>query len=110
MEAIIEEALVKVKKQAHGCLAPEMCFQAVEASLRLPFEEGIRKERELFLFLLTSGQAKALQYAFFAQRTMEKWTLPSGASWKTAAPQPIQRAAVIGESHEWFKWFLWLQK
>ncbi|XP_015282320.1 PREDICTED: peroxisomal bifunctional enzyme [Gekko japonicus] len=96
MEAIIEEALVKVKKQARGCLAPEMCFQAVQASLCLPFEEGIRKERELFLFLLSSGQAKALQYAFFAQRAMEKWTLPSGASWKTAAPQPIQRAAVIG--------------
>ncbi|KAL8187610.1 UNVERIFIED_CONTAM: hypothetical protein K2H54_051885 [Gekko kuhli] len=96
MEAIIEEALVKVKKQARGCLAPEMCFQAVQASFHLPFEEGIRKERELFLFLLSSGQAKALQYAFFAQRAMEKWTLPSGASWKTAAPQPIQRAAVIG--------------
>nr|XP_056705497.1 peroxisomal bifunctional enzyme [Euleptes europaea] len=96
MEAIIEEALVKVKKQARGFLAPEMCFQAVEASLHLPFEEGIRKERELFLFLLSSGQATALQYAFFAQRNMEKWTLPSGASWKTAAPRPIQRAAVIG--------------
>ncbi|XP_054838325.1 peroxisomal bifunctional enzyme [Eublepharis macularius] len=96
LESIIEEALVKVKKQAQGCIAPEMCFRAVEASLHLPFEEGIRKERELFLFLLTSGQAKALQYAFFAQRAVEKWTLPSGASWKTAAPQPIRRAAVIG--------------
>ncbi|XP_048362382.1 peroxisomal bifunctional enzyme [Sphaerodactylus townsendi] len=96
MDAIIKEALVKVKKQARGYLAPEMCFQAVVASLHLPFEEGLRKERDLFHFLLSSGQAKALQYAFFAQRNMEKWTLPSGASWKTAAPKPIQRAAVIG--------------
>uniref|UniRef100_A0ACB8FBH1 Uncharacterized protein n=1 Tax=Sphaerodactylus townsendi TaxID=933632 RepID=A0ACB8FBH1_9SAUR len=95
MDAIIKEALVKVKKQARGYLAPEMCFQAVVASLHLPFEEGLRKERDLFHFLLSSGQAKALQYAFFAQRNMEKWTLPSGASWKTAAPKPIQRAAVI---------------
>lgn len=98
MEAVFEEARVKVRKQAHGCLSPEVCVQAVQASTYLPFPEGIRKERELFNFLLTSGQAKALQYAFFAQRAMGKWALPNGASWKTAAPQPIQRAAVIGET------------
>ncbi|XP_053167929.1 peroxisomal bifunctional enzyme isoform X2 [Hemicordylus capensis] len=95
-EAILDEAFVKVKKQAQGCLSPELCFRAVQASVYLPFAEGIRKERELFLFLLTSGQAKALQYAFFAQRAMGKWTLPNGASWKNASPQPIKRAAVIG--------------
>ncbi|KAM3834843.1 peroxisomal bifunctional enzyme [Vipera latastei] len=96
MEAILYDAHLKVKKQAAGCLSPEMCFQAVEASVYLPFAEGIRKEKELFLFLLTSGQAKALQYAFFAQRIAEKWMLPNGASWKTASPQPIRKAAVIG--------------
>ncbi|XP_058044392.1 peroxisomal bifunctional enzyme isoform X2 [Ahaetulla prasina] len=96
MEAFLYEALLKVKKQAPGCLSPEMCFRAVEASVYLPFAEGIRKEKELFLLLLTSGQAKALQYAFFAQRISEKWMLPSGASWKTASPQPIRKAAVIG--------------
>ncbi|XP_063162934.1 peroxisomal bifunctional enzyme [Candoia aspera] len=96
MEAILHEAFLKMKKQARGCLSPEMCFQAVEASVYLPFAEGIHKEKELFLFLLTSGQAKALQYAFFAQRVAEKWLLPNGASWKTASPQPIRKAAVIG--------------
>ncbi|XP_061492505.1 peroxisomal bifunctional enzyme isoform X2 [Rhineura floridana] len=96
MEAILDEAFMKVKKQANGCLSPEMCFQAVKASVYFPFSEGIRKERELFHFLLTSGQATALQYAFFAQRLAEKWALLSGASWKTAVPQPVRRAAVIG--------------
>uniref|UniRef100_A0A8C7E584 Peroxisomal bifunctional enzyme n=1 Tax=Naja naja TaxID=35670 RepID=A0A8C7E584_NAJNA len=96
MEAILYEALLKVKKQAAGCLSPEMCFRAVEASVYLPFEEGIRKEKEFLLVLFTSGQAKALQYAFFAQRISEKWMLPNGASWKTAHPQPIRKAAVIG--------------
>ncbi|XP_053245741.1 peroxisomal bifunctional enzyme [Podarcis raffonei] len=96
MEAVLDAAFVKVKKQANGCLSPEMCFHAVKASVYLPFAEGIRRERELFMFLLTSGQAKALQYAFFAQRLVEKWALPSGASWKTAVPQPVRRAAVIG--------------
>ncbi|XP_015669638.1 peroxisomal bifunctional enzyme [Protobothrops mucrosquamatus] len=96
MEAILHDARVEVKKQAAGCLSPEMCFRAVEASVYLPFVKGISKERELFLLLLTSGQAKALQYAFFAQRITEKWMLPNGASWKTASPQPIRKAAVIG--------------
>ncbi|XP_070802058.1 peroxisomal bifunctional enzyme [Pituophis catenifer annectens] len=96
MKAFLSEALLKVKKQAPGCLSPEMCFRAVEASVYLPFAEGIRKEKELFVFLFTSGQAKALQYAFFAQRISEKWILPNGASWKTASPQPIRKAAVIG--------------
>uniref|UniRef100_A0A8D0HKQ8 Peroxisomal bifunctional enzyme n=1 Tax=Sphenodon punctatus TaxID=8508 RepID=A0A8D0HKQ8_SPHPU len=96
MEAFLDEALVKVKKRARGCLSPEMCVQAVKASVQLPFAQGMRRERELFHILLTSGQAKALQYAFFAQRAVGKWTTPTGASWRTAAAQPIHKAAVIG--------------
>jgi len=100
MEAFLSEALVKVKKRAQGCLAPELCFQAIKAATEQPFADGVRKERELFNILLTSGQAKALQYAFFAERAVEKWTTPSGASWKSASPQPIRKAAVIGKGME----------
>ncbi|XP_009876412.1 PREDICTED: peroxisomal bifunctional enzyme, partial [Apaloderma vittatum] len=91
MEAFLSEALVKVKKQARGCLAPELCFQAVKAATELPFADGVRKEQELFNFL-----AQALQYAFFAERAVQKWTTPNGASWRSASPQPIYKAAVIG--------------
>ncbi|KFO91261.1 Peroxisomal bifunctional enzyme, partial [Buceros rhinoceros silvestris] len=96
MEAFLREALVKVKKQAQGCLAPELCFQAVKAATEQPFADGVRKEQELFRILMTSGQAPALQYAFFAERAVQKWTTPRGASWKSASPQPIHKAAVIG--------------
>ncbi|XP_010189757.1 PREDICTED: peroxisomal bifunctional enzyme, partial [Mesitornis unicolor] len=96
MEAFLSEALVKVKKQSRGYLAPELCFQAVRAATEQPFADGVRKERELFNVLLTSGQARALQYTFFAERAVQKWTIPSGASWKSASPQPIHKAAVIG--------------
>uniref|UniRef100_A0A8B9SG05 Peroxisomal bifunctional enzyme n=1 Tax=Anas platyrhynchos TaxID=8839 RepID=A0A8B9SG05_ANAPL len=82
MEAFLSEALMKVKKQAQGCLAPELCFQAVKAATEKPFADGVRKERELFNILLTSGQAQALQYAFFAERAVQRWTTPTGASWK----------------------------
>lgn len=97
MEALLSEALVKLKKQARGYLAPELCFQAVRAATELPFADGVRKERELFNVLLTSGQAQALQYAFFAERAVQKWTTPHGASWQNTSPQPIHKAAVIGK-------------
>ncbi|XP_053930694.1 peroxisomal bifunctional enzyme isoform X2 [Cuculus canorus] len=96
MDSFLKEAFVKVKKQTRGFLAPELCFQAVRAATELPFADGVRKERELFNILLTSGQAQALQYAFFAERAVQKWTTPRGASWKNASPQPIHKAAVIG--------------
>ncbi|NWX96263.1 ECHP enzyme, partial [Nothoprocta ornata] len=94
--AVLDAALARVKRQARGYLAPELCIQAVRAATELPFAEGLRRERELFRVLLTSGQARALQYAFFAERAVEKWTTPKGASWKSAAPRPIHKAAVLG--------------
>ncbi|XP_060624030.2 peroxisomal bifunctional enzyme [Anolis sagrei] len=96
MEAFLDEARLKVKKRANGQLSPQMCFEAVRASVCMPFAEGIQKEQQLFMYLLSSGQSKALQYAFFGQRAMEKWVLPNGASWESAAPQPVKKAAVIG--------------
>ncbi|NXO25999.1 ECHP enzyme, partial [Cisticola juncidis] len=96
MEAFLREAQAKVKRQARGFLAPELCFQAVRAATQSPFAAGVRRERELFQVLLSSGQARALQYAFFAERAVHKWATPSGASWSSAAPQPVRRAGVIG--------------
>ncbi|NXS37882.1 ECHP enzyme, partial [Pomatostomus ruficeps] len=96
MEGFLQEALVRVKRQARGCLAPELCVRAVRAATELPFAEGVRRERELFLQLLGSGQARALQYAFFAERAVPRWDIPGRASWSSAAPQPVRRAAVLG--------------
>ncbi|XP_029462063.1 peroxisomal bifunctional enzyme isoform X2 [Rhinatrema bivittatum] len=95
-EALLDEALVKVKKQFRGALSPQACIEALRAAVRLPYSEGIKKEKELFDFLYNTDQPRAQQYAFFAERKVAKWTLPSGVSWKTASPQPIRTAAVIG--------------
>ncbi|NXX48650.1 ECHP enzyme, partial [Tricholaema leucomelas] len=96
MEAFLSDALVKLKKQARGCLAPELCLQAVRACTQQPFAAGVRRERELFGVLLGSGQAEALQYLFFAERAMHRWATATGASWQRAVPQPVRTAAVIG--------------
>ncbi|NWV33088.1 ECHP enzyme, partial [Grantiella picta] len=95
-EEFLQEALVKLKKRSRGFLAPELCFQAVRAATEKPFAEGVRRERELFGVLLSSGQARALQYAFFAERAVRRWATPAGACWSSAAPQPVRSAAVIG--------------
>ncbi|KAM6160628.1 peroxisomal bifunctional enzyme [Erethizon dorsatum] len=96
MDTIFREAFEKVRKQYPGCLAPETCVRSVQASVKYPYEEGIKKERELFQYLRQSGQARALQYAFFAERSAPKWSTPSGASWKTATARPISSVGILG--------------
>uniref|UniRef100_A0A4X2JUJ5 Peroxisomal bifunctional enzyme n=1 Tax=Vombatus ursinus TaxID=29139 RepID=A0A4X2JUJ5_VOMUR len=96
MDAIFQEALLKMRKQYPGCISREACVQAVQAAVQYPYAEGKEKEKELFLYLLSSGQARALQYAFFAEKSVRKWSVPSGVSWKTSSAQPISSAAVVG--------------
>ncbi|KAM4889402.1 LOW QUALITY PROTEIN: peroxisomal bifunctional enzyme-like [Thomomys bottae] len=96
MDAIFTEAFAKMQKQHPGLLAPETCVRAVQASVKYPYEVGIKEEQKLFQYLLQSGQSRALQYAFFAERNVSKWSTPSGASWKTAAGRPISSVGVLG--------------
>ncbi|XP_004577784.2 peroxisomal bifunctional enzyme [Ochotona princeps] len=96
MDDVFTEALMKIRKQQPGCLAPEMCVRAVQAAVKYPYEMGVKEEDKLFMYLRGSGQARALQYAFFAERNASKWSTPSGASWKTASAQPISSVGVVG--------------
>ncbi|VFV20228.1 peroxisomal bifunctional [Lynx pardinus] len=96
MDEIFSKALLKMRKQHPGCLSQETCVRAVQAAVQYPYEVGIKKEEELFMYLQRSGQAQALQYAFFAERKANKWSPPSGASWKTASARPISSVGVVG--------------
>lgn len=87
-----------VRQSARGAIAPVACVQAVRAAATLPYAQGMEREKELMATLFTSGQARALQYCFFAQRAVGRWSTPSGASWDTSKPGPVHKAAVIGES------------
>jgi 3-hydroxyacyl-CoA dehydrogenase len=55
-----------------GFEAPLACLQAVKAAVELPYEEGIKKERELIIKLISSDQSKALRHVFFAERAAAK--------------------------------------
>jgi 3-hydroxyacyl-CoA dehydrogenase len=75
-----------------GYRAPENCIKAVEAAVTLPFDQGIRRERELFLELLNSPESKAQRYFFFAEREAAKIPDVPGDT----PTRDIKKAAVLG--------------
>lgn len=80
-------------RKAHKSLsAPAAAIDAIEAATNLPFEDGCRRERELFEQLLISSEARALIHVFFAERAAGK--VP-GIDKRPTAIQ-MQTAAVVG--------------
>jgi 3-hydroxyacyl-CoA dehydrogenase len=91
-DAIFQMIREQVRKKARGMRAPFAAVHAVEAATKLPFEEGCKREAELFNQCLYSTESKALIHAFFGERTVAK--IP-GIS-KDTKLLDIRRAAVIG--------------
>ncbi len=81
-----------IARRARNQKAPYSCILAVEAACSLPFDQGIAREHELFAELENSDEARALRYAFFAEREAAK--LPDIPS--DVEPHPFGVAAVIG--------------
>ncbi len=81
-----------VARQTRGFRAPESCIKAVEAAVNLPFDAGLKRERELFLELMASPESKAQRYFFFAEREAAK--IPDVPP-DTPAKE-IKTAAVVG--------------
>src|SRR5689334_13600871 len=59
-EKALAAARDAVKKRSRGLLAPAKAVDAVEAATKLPFDQGIAREAELFQECLFSDQSKAL--------------------------------------------------
>ena len=72
--------------------AASACVEAIGASGKLPFDEGLALERKLFLRLLASAESKALRYVFSSEREAQK--VPGLA--RDVTPRRIERVAVIG--------------
>jgi 3-hydroxyacyl-CoA dehydrogenase len=53
-------------RKNRGFKAPEACIKALEASVKLPFDEGLKVERQLFEELRSGSQSEAQRYCFFA--------------------------------------------
>jgi 3-hydroxyacyl-CoA dehydrogenase len=81
-----------IARQTRGFRAPENIVRAVEAAVSLPFDQGLKRERELFVELLNSPESKAQRYFFFAEREAAK--IPDVPA--DTPPRDVRKAAVIG--------------
>ena len=89
---IFEAMRKSIARRARNQKAPYHCITAVEAACTMPFDQAIQRERELFDELENSAEARALRYAFFAEREVAK--LPDIP--RETPLRPIETAAIVG--------------
>src|SRR6266853_218527 len=90
--ALFEAARKAIARRARNQRAPYACIEAVEAASTLPFDEGCALERKLFDEQVNTAEARALRYAFFAEREVAKLPhIPSDTKLR-----PTDNPAVIG--------------
>jgi 3-hydroxyacyl-CoA dehydrogenase len=82
----------QARKTRRNMIAPLKAVDAIEAAVNLPFDEGCKRERELFEECIASDQARALIHAFFAERAVAK--IPDIA--KDTAVYNIRQVAIVG--------------
>lgn len=89
---IFAAARDQAKKKMRGQTAPLAAIDAVEAATKLPFDEGCKREAELFKECLFSTQSKSLIHIFFSERNVAKIPdIPKGVP-----TTKVSHAAVVG--------------
>lgn len=92
----LEEALAAGRELAAKArknqTAPLKAMEAIQAAATLTFEEGWKRERQLFQECVTSDQCRALIHAFFAERTAGR--IPGVG--KDTPAQPVSRVGIVG--------------
>ena len=89
---VFAAARENARKKQRGMIAPLAAIDAVEAATKLPFDEGCKLERKLFMDCLFSDQSKALIHVFFGEREVAK--IPDIP--KETPLIPVNSAAVVG--------------
>jgi 3-hydroxyacyl-CoA dehydrogenase len=89
---IFAAAHESARKKQRGLIAPLAAIDAIEAATKLPFDEGCKFERKLFMECLFSDQSKALIHVFFGEREVAK--IPDIP--KDTPLIPVNSAAVVG--------------
>ncbi|MGZ5037962.1 MAG: 3-hydroxyacyl-CoA dehydrogenase NAD-binding domain-containing protein [Usitatibacter sp.] len=90
--AFFEAARKAVVAASKGLAAPLKCVDAIEAAATLPFDEGIRRERDIFTELIQTDESKALRHAFFGERAASK--IPDVPA--DTPVRKVEKVAVIG--------------
>jgi 3-hydroxyacyl-CoA dehydrogenase len=86
------DAAETLTRRLRGRDAPAACVEAVRNAIVVPFEEGLKREGELFRKLVAGDQSKAQRHIFFAEREAAKVSdMPEAAK-----PRPVTSGAVVG--------------
>jgi 3-hydroxyacyl-CoA dehydrogenase len=80
-----------VLKKGRGQISPATAVRAVQASAELAFDQGMQRERDLFIELMNTDQRKGMIHAFFNERAVGN--LPE---LKGVAPRNLASIGVIG--------------
>ncbi|RIJ03248.1 3-hydroxyacyl-CoA dehydrogenase [Achromobacter sp. K91] len=82
---------LQTSKQARGLFSPRKIIECLRAAVEMPFDQGLRRERELFLECMDSPQRKGLVHAFFSEREVLK--VPEA---RAGSNRIVNRISVIG--------------
>lgn len=91
-DAYFQFARNMVKGMAKNFPAPAKCVDAVEASTKKKFDEGMTYEREIFTALMFTPESRALRHLFMAERAASK----IGDVPEDTKQREIKSVAVIG--------------
>jgi 3-hydroxyacyl-CoA dehydrogenase len=90
--ALLARARETAARQNRGQISPQRAIDCIENALTLPFDKAFAETARIIGELIPSEQAKALRYAFFAEREAAK--VPDID--RSIEAKPINTAAVIG--------------
>ena len=80
-----------VLKKGRGQISPAQAVRAVQASSELPFDAGLKAEREMFMNLMQTDQRQGMIHAFFSERAVSN--LPE---LKGIEPRALRNIGIIG--------------
>ena len=69
---IFDKVRREYARKYRGFEAWQAALRAVQAAVDLPFDEGMKLERQAFLDLIPTAQSRAQRYVFFAERKVWK--------------------------------------
>ncbi|MEJ8839394.1 3-hydroxyacyl-CoA dehydrogenase NAD-binding domain-containing protein [Ramlibacter sp. AN1133] len=87
-----ETQRARIAAGKRGLPAPLECLACIEAAVTLPFDEGMKFERERFDVLVNGTESKALRHLFLAERAAAKI---AGLPTDTPATE-VRKVGVIG--------------
>jgi 3-hydroxyacyl-CoA dehydrogenase len=94
---VFDAMRTSIARRARNQKAPYHCIAAVEASCAMPFDDGCRREADLFRELENSDEARALRYAFFIEREVARLPdIPTGTPVREFTTAAVVGAGTMG--------------